>query len=271
MAEEEDEAVDDKDNNVEVDVLLLELAIAQREDLNDLANDETERTLHDADAQSCREADQDDRQVGSAHGKYAPIVANACLARRGAACCRRIFLQLLLLLCHVLELLELEFVLLLRLAADEALLAFVERTLLLANVASVALGHVVHVVALVFGQVEVGALELHELVVRARLDDEAASHDEYAIGVAHSGQPVGHYERGPAYACSIQCRLHNQLGLIVKRRRRLVQQQNLRIAHQHSIFTILIFNYLFEFELTSFFICLLFHLPGHCNALFLSA
>ena len=76
-------------------------------------------------------------------------------------------------------------------------------------------------------------LQLHELVMRPLLHDPlAAAQYNDVVGVADGRQSVRNHNRRAAGRSAVQCILHHRLALVVKRRRRLVQQQNARIADQ---------------------------------------
>merc|ERR1719506_1532865 len=74
-------------------------------------------------------------------------------------------------------------------------------------------------------QREVGALLLHQLLVRALLDGVALVQHDDLVRVADRRQPVrDHHRRARVLRYQVvQCRLYHTLRLVVQRRRRLVE------------------------------------------------
>ena len=77
-------------------------------------------------------------------------------------------------------------------------------------------------------QVVVEPAPLHQLVVRALLDEAAALEDDDQVGVADRAQPVRDHERRAALEQLVEVLLDRALGLGVERARRLVEEQHRR-------------------------------------------
>jgi len=74
---------------------------------------------------------------------------------------------------------------------------------------------------------KVDALELHELIVGASLDNHALIKDTDDVGVLDRGKAVSNNDGSPATRGGIVRLLHQLLALSVQGRRGLVQQQDL--------------------------------------------
>ena len=79
-------------------------------------------------------------------------------------------------------------------------------------------------------QLGVAPAELDELLVAATLDDLTRVEHEDLVGVADRRQAVGDRDRRASARELVQRLLHGALGLVVKRRRRLVEDQHRRVA-----------------------------------------
>ena len=77
------------------------------------------------------------------------------------------------------------------------------------------------------------ALCCDKLIVSTLLDDSLPTlKDDNVVRVADSRQSVGNHNRRAPGRCAVQCLLHHRLALVVKRRGRLVKQQNARVSDQ---------------------------------------
>src|SRR5919201_4817 len=69
-----------------------------------------------------------------------------------------------------------------------------------------------------------------QLLVPAALDDPAVVQHDDLIGLAHGREPVRDRNRRPPLREPVERRLHEPLGLGVERARRLVEDENRRVA-----------------------------------------
>src|SRR5260370_19244836 len=80
----------------------------------------------------------------------------------------------------------------------------------------------------------VTAVELHQFRVRALLHQAAMFEEDDAVSAAHSREPVRDVNGGAAAREGTQPFEKVVLGLRVERRRRLVEQQDLRVTHERA-------------------------------------
>ena len=80
----------------------------------------------------------------------------------------------------------------------------------------------------------IAAAEPDQMVVRAVLDDAAVLERDDAVGLAHGRQPVRDDEDGAARRDALHVVLDDALALVVERARRLVEDQDARIADQRA-------------------------------------
>src|SRR5260370_11534656 len=78
------------------------------------------------------------------------------------------------------------------------------------------------------------AIELHELRVRALLDEAAVLEEDDRVRAAHSREPVRDVNRGAPTRERTQPLEQVVLGLRIQRRRWFVEEQDLRVAHERS-------------------------------------
>src|SRR5947209_2461435 len=83
-------------------------------------------------------------------------------------------------------------------------------------------------------EARVAALERDQLVVRATLDDLAAVEDDDLVGVSDGREAVGDRDRRAALGQPVERLLYGALGLGVERARRLVEDQDGRVAQDRA-------------------------------------
>src|SRR5713101_7180221 len=76
------------------------------------------------------------------------------------------------------------------------------------------------------------AVELHQLRVRALLDEAAVLEEDDPVGAAHSREPVRDVDRRAPTSERTQPLEQVVLGLRIQRRRRFIEEQDLRVAHE---------------------------------------